>query len=63
MPHAGTNTIAFGLISFDSLAADEGYRAALRADEEGRANFALAREHELIRREQRSFLRQVVVPA
>ena len=31
MPHEGTNTIAYGLISFDSLAAYEAYRARLKA--------------------------------
>jgi hypothetical protein len=30
MPHEGTNNIAFGLISFPSLAAYEAYRARLR---------------------------------
>ena len=32
MPHEGTNNIAFALISFESLAAYESYRARLRAD-------------------------------
>ena len=32
MPHEGTNNIAYGLISFDSLAAYEAYRARLKAD-------------------------------
>ena len=31
MPHEGTNNIAFALISFESLAAYENYRARLRA--------------------------------
>jgi hypothetical protein len=35
MPHEGTNNIAYGLISFDSLAAYEAYRARLKADPEG----------------------------
>ncbi len=43
MPHEGTNNIAFALISFDSLAAYESYRARLRADKEGMANFELCR--------------------
>ena len=43
MPHEGTNNIAFALISFDSLAAYESYRARLRADKEGMANFDLPR--------------------
>ncbi len=63
MPHEGTNNIAFGLVSFDSLAAYERYRAALRDNEEARANFAFAEQHKLILAEQRSFLRRVVVPA
>ena len=43
LPHEGTNDIAWGLIAFDSLAAYERYRAALRSDSEGRANFASRR--------------------
>ena len=35
MPHEGTNNIAFALISFESLAAYEAYRARLRKDAEG----------------------------
>ena len=63
MPHEGTNNIAFGLISFDSLAAYERYRAILRSDDEGRANFAFAQEHQFILAEERSFLREVVAAA
>ena len=37
MPHEGTNNIAFALVSFESLAAYENYRARLRSDEEGMA--------------------------
>ncbi len=59
MPHEGTNDIAFGLISFDSLAAYEAYRARLRADPEGMANFRFAEERRLIQSEERTFLRQV----
>jgi len=44
MPHEGTNNIAFGLISFPSLAAYEAYRARLRSDADGVANFASAEE-------------------
>jgi hypothetical protein len=60
MPHEGTNNIAFALISFDSLAAYEAYRARLRADEAGMANFNFAEEHKFILAEERSFLRKVV---
>jgi hypothetical protein len=60
MPHEGTNNIAFALISFDSLATYESYRARLRADKEGMANFSFAEENQLILAEERTFLRQVV---
>jgi len=60
MPHEGTNNIAFALISFESLAAYESYRARLRADSEGMANFNFAEENQLILAEERTFLRQVV---
>ena len=44
MPHEGTNNIAFALISFESLAAYEAYRARLRTDADGMANFRTAQE-------------------
>jgi hypothetical protein len=59
MPHEGTNNIAFGLISFESLAAYEAYRARLRGDKEGMDNFGFAEEHKFILAEERTFLRQV----
>ena len=59
MPHEGTNNIAFGLISFDSLGQYEAYRSRLRADEAGAANFRLAQEKRLILGEERTFLRRV----
>jgi hypothetical protein len=59
MPHEGTNDIAFGLISFDSLAAYEAYRARLRADAQCAANFAFAEEERFIASEDRMFLRRV----
>jgi NIPSNAP protein len=61
MPHEGTNNIAFGLISFKSLAAYENYRARLRADDDGLANFNFAEENKLILAEERTFLRQVTL--
>jgi hypothetical protein len=61
MPHEGTNNIAFALISFENLAAYENYRARLRADSEGMANFAFAEENRLILAEERSFLRPVTL--
>jgi hypothetical protein len=60
LPHEGTNNIAFALISFESLAAYEAYRARLRADAEGMANFNFAEENRLILAEERTFLRKVV---
>ena len=59
MPHEGTNDIAHALIGFDSLAAYETYRARLREDHEGVANFAFAERERLILREERTFLRPV----
>jgi len=59
MPHEGTNNIAFGLISFESLAAYEAYRARIRADKDGAANFMTAVEGRFILAEERSFLRAV----
>jgi hypothetical protein len=56
LPHEGTNNVAWGLIAFECLAAYETYRARLKADPEGRANFALAQQNRLILREERTFL-------
>src|SRR5436305_11956452 len=59
MPHEGTNNIATALISFQSLAAYETYRARLRADDEGIANFQFAENERFILAEERTFLRRV----
>jgi hypothetical protein len=59
LPHEGTNNVAWGLISFDGLAAYETYRARLKSDSEGKLNFALAQEKRLILREERTFLEMV----
>lgn len=59
VPHEGTNDIAWGLISFDSLAAYENCRARLKGDDEGRQNFAMAQQMKFILREERTFLRGV----
>jgi hypothetical protein len=59
MPHEGTNNIAFALIPFESLAAYEAYRARLRVDSEGMANFSFAEENRFILAEERTFLRKV----
>ena len=44
LPHEGSNDIAWGLIGFASLASYEAYRARLKRDPEGRANFESAQE-------------------
>jgi NIPSNAP len=59
MPLEGTNNIAFGLISFESLASYEAYRARLKTDDAGTANFRFAEERRLIVAEERTFLRPV----
>jgi hypothetical protein len=59
MPHEGTNDIAWGLISFDSLAAYEAYRARSRADADGAAAFAFAEAERFIQAEERTFLRRL----
>ena len=59
LPHEGTNDVAWGLISCESLAAYEAYRTRLKADPEARANFEFARETRLILRERRTFLEVV----
>jgi hypothetical protein len=61
LPHEGTNNVAFGLIAFESLAAYEAYRARLKADPEGQANFALAQAKRFILREERTFLENVAL--
>jgi hypothetical protein len=63
MPHEGTNFEALALISFESLAAYEAYRARLRADAEAMANFRFAQEKRCILEETRTFLRPVAHPA
>jgi hypothetical protein len=60
LPHEGTNDIAWGLISFASLADYEAYRARLKLDAEARANFAFAVEKRFILSEERTFLAKVL---
>ena len=59
LPSEGTNYEAWGLIAFDSLAAYEAYRARLRADADGRANFEFAQRERFIVREERTFTEAV----
>ena len=58
MPHEGTNNIAYGLISFESLAAYEAYRARIRADKQGHEAFQFADQQKFILAEERTFLRK-----
>jgi hypothetical protein len=55
LPHEGSNDIGWGLIAFADLAAYEAYRARIRVDPDGRANFAFAQARRFILREERSF--------
>jgi hypothetical protein len=59
MPHEGTNNVALALISFESLAAYEAYRARLKSDPAGAANFRKAQDERFILSEERTFLRRV----
>jgi hypothetical protein len=59
LPHEGMNNVAFALISFDSLTSYETYRAKIRADPYGAANFNFAQENKFILAEERTFLRRV----
>jgi hypothetical protein len=56
LPYEGTNNVAWGLISFQSLAAYETYRARLKADPEGLANLQFAARDRFIVREERNFV-------
>lgn len=60
-PHEGTNNIAYGLISFDSLADYERYRSVLKESETGKSNFDFASKEQFILSEKRSFLK--VIPS
>ena len=59
LPHEGSNDVAWGLIGFDSMAAYERYRATLKSDAEGRANFEFAQAQRFILREERTWLEDV----
>lgn len=59
LPREGTNDIAWGLISFPSLAAYEVYRQRLREDHEAIENFSTAQRLRFILREERTFVEGV----
>jgi hypothetical protein len=59
LPYEGTNNVGWALIGFDSLASYETYRARLKADPQGRENFAFAQTKRFILREERTFVEGV----
>jgi hypothetical protein len=59
LPHEGTNDVAWGLISFESLTSYESYRTRLKKDTEALENFAMAQTRHLILREERTFVEAV----
>ena len=61
-PHDGLATTAYGVYTMPDLAAYEAYRARLRADPIGRANYEFAQRERFIQREDRLFLRLVSAP-
>lgn len=61
-PHEGSATTAFGVYDIADLSAYEAYRARLRDDPLGRANYDFARRERFILKEDRLFLRRVSTP-
>jgi hypothetical protein len=59
LPHEGTNDVGWGLISFESLASYEAYRARLKSDKEAIENFTMAQNKRFILREERTFVQVV----
>jgi hypothetical protein len=59
MPHEGTNDVAMALVSFDTLASYEAYKARLKTCADAVANFQFAQNERFILSEERSFLRNV----
>jgi hypothetical protein len=59
LPKEGPNNFSLAMIEFDSLAAYETYREALRTDPEAQENFGHAMRTECIQVEDRCFLRRV----
>ncbi len=61
-PHEGSATTAYGLYNVPDLAAYEAYRARLRDDPQGRANYDFAQRERFILKEDRVFLRLASAP-
>ena len=61
-PHEGSATTAYGVYNIGSLSQYEAYRARLKNDSAGRANYEFAKSEKFIRREDRIFLRLASAP-
>jgi hypothetical protein len=61
-PYGGSSTTAYGLYNIPDLAAYEAYRARLRDDPRGRANYEFAQRERFILKEDRIFLRLASAP-
>ncbi len=61
-PHEGSAITAYGVYNVADLAAYEAYRARLREDPQGRANYEFARRERFILKEDRIFLRLASAP-
>jgi len=61
-PHEGSATTAYAAYNVESLAAYESYRARLRYDPLGRANYEFAQRERFIQTEERIFLRLASAP-
>ena len=61
-PYEGSSTAAYGLYTIPNLAAYEAYRARLRDDPRGRANYEFAQRERFILKEDRIFLRLASAP-
>ena len=61
-PYEGSSTTAYGLYNIPNLAAYEAYRARLRDDPRGRANYEFAQRERFILKEDRIFLRLASAP-
>jgi len=59
MPNEGTNYVAQALIGFANLTVYDAYRAKLKNDPEGAANFAFAQRERIILKEELTFLAAV----
>ena len=61
-PYEGSATTAYGVYTIADLAAYERYRARLRADAAGQANYAFAKKERFILKEDRLFLKLASSP-